>query len=80
MREKRVELSHLGLDNRVIETLLSDNHASGLQCQYQAFYRRARVNVTAETYEEEAPDGWLDFEACEGRIGKGGSCKIAACF
>lgn len=67
-------------DDNVIENLLRDGHAAGLQCQYQAFFRRARVNATTETYEEEAPDGWLDIEACEGRIDKGGRCKVAACF
>lgn len=66
-------------NEEVIERLLGDEHAAGLQCRYAGYYGRAKVNSTAETYEDEEPDGWLDMEACEKRIGKGGNCKLAAC-
>lgn len=67
-------------DEVLIERLLGDEHAAGMQCRYSAYFRRAKVNSTVETYEDEGKDGWLDMEACEGRIGKGGKCQVAACF
>ncbi|XP_073393806.1 uncharacterized protein [Physcomitrium patens] len=68
------------VDKLIYETLLKDEHAAGLHCRYMRFMKRAEVNETTETYADEYPDGWLDLEACEGRIGKGGRCEVAKCF
>lgn len=68
------------VDKLVSETLLRDEHPAGLHCRYLRYMKRAAVNETAETYADEYPDGWLDLEACEGRIGKGGRCQVAKCF
>jgi hypothetical protein len=67
-------------DELVSETLLKDDHAAGLQCQYSQRMELAVVNATVETYADEFPDGWLDLDACEGRIGRGGHCQVAKCF
>lgn len=67
-------------DQLVSEMLLKDNHAAGLQCQYSRYMNRVVVNATVETCADEFPDGWLDLDACEGRIGRGGHCQVAKCF
>ena len=67
------------VDEKVIQSLMGDLHAAGMQCQYQVFFNKVNVNVTTETFQDEAPDTWLDIEACEGRTRKGGTCKLA-CF
>jgi hypothetical protein len=67
-------------DEAVIEELMKDNHAAGLQCRYARYFNRIRANATVETYADEVPDGWLDLEACEGRIGHGGKCTVAKCI
>ena len=66
-------------DERVIESLMGDLHAAGLQCQYQAFFNKANVKATMETSQDEDPDAWLDIQACEGRTNKGGTCTLS-CF
>ena len=68
------------MDRLIYETLLRDEHPAGLHCRYMRYMKHAVVNETAETYADEHPDGWLDLEACEGRIGKGGRCEVAKCF
>ncbi|KAG0592638.1 hypothetical protein KC19_1G269400 [Ceratodon purpureus] len=68
------------VDELIADTLLKDEHSAGLHCRYLRQMNRVRVNETKETYAEEYPDGWLDFEACEGRIGRGGRCEVAKCF
>ncbi|KAL3696172.1 hypothetical protein R1sor_010248 [Riccia sorocarpa] len=55
------------LDDAVIEHLFQDKHSAGPACN-------GLVGGVPETYEDEAPDGWLDFEACEKRIDLGGKC------
>lgn len=67
-------------DKLISETLLKDNHAAGLQCGYSRWMKLTAVNETVETYADEFPDGWLDLDACEGRIGRGGHCQVARCF
>jgi hypothetical protein len=67
-------------DEAVIEELMRDKHAAGLACRFPRYFNRIRFNATVETYVDEAPDGWLDLEACEGRIGRGGKCEVAKCF
>jgi hypothetical protein len=67
-------------DEAVIEELMKDDHAAGLQCRYDRYFNRIRANATVETYADEVPDGWLDLEACEGRIGHGGKCTVAKCI
>jgi len=64
----------------VINTLLKDEHQAGLHCRYTRYMKRAIVNETVETYADEYPDSWLDLEACEGRLGRGGHCQVAKCF
>ncbi|XP_057874117.2 uncharacterized protein LOC131080036 isoform X2 [Cryptomeria japonica] len=64
----------------IIEQLLSDQHASGLMCRYSIFYNQKKANYTVEESQDEDPDGWLDLEACEKRITKGGHCNLAVCF
>lgn len=73
--------SHSNYDN-ITEQLLRDSHAAGLQCRYQVLYRRAQLKekVPQESYQDEAPDTWLDMEACEAQLGQGGSCKLYDCF
>ncbi len=68
------------VDNLISQTLLSDEHPAGLHCRYLRFMKRAVVNETSETSADEYPDSWLDLEACEGLIGKGGRCQVAKCF
>jgi hypothetical protein len=68
------------MDELVAETLLQDEHSAGLHCRYLRYMNRISVNETVETYAEEYPDGWLDYEACEGRLGRGGRCEVAKCF
>lgn len=69
-------------DTRIVEELLSDLHAAGLQCRYQFLYRRAKGRgfVPEESYQDEVPDSWLDMEACEAQLNHGGSCKLIDCF
>jgi hypothetical protein len=67
-------------DEAIIEELMRDKHAAGLACRFPRYFNRIRFNATVETYVDEAPDGWLDLEACEGRIGRGGKCEVAKCF
>lgn len=69
-----------GRDELVSETLLKDQHRAGMQCYYSRFLRHTVLNETVETYADEYPDGWLDLDACEGRIGRGGHCEVAKCF
>jgi hypothetical protein len=68
------------MDELVAETLLQDEHSAGLHCRYLRYMNRISVNETVETDAEEYPDGWLDYEACEGRLGRGGRCEVAKCF
>ncbi|KAG0619965.1 hypothetical protein M758_4G178600 [Ceratodon purpureus] len=68
------------VDKLISETLLRDEHPAGLHCRYIRYLKRAAVNETMETSADEYPDAWLDLEACEGRIGKGGRCQVAKCF
>ncbi|BBN02907.1 hypothetical protein MPTK1_2g19180 [Marchantia polymorpha subsp. ruderalis] len=51
----------------VVASLYSDKHTAGPACRGSPF-------APPETVEDEAPDGWLDFEACEKRIDLGGRC------
>jgi len=67
-------------DEFVIQDLFKDNHAAGMVCRFSEFRNRKTKNETVETYAEEYPDGWLDLEACEGRINYGGRCQVAKCF
>lgn len=67
-------------DEFVIQDLFKDNHVAGLVCYYSELRKRKTKNETVETYAEEYPDGWLDLEACEGRINYGGRCQLAKCF
>eukprot|EP00250_Pteridium_aquilinum_P033932 c667_g1_i1 orf=58-1737(-) len=69
-------------DNLIIEELLRDSHAAGLQCRYQTLYKSAKLRgvVPEESYQDEAPDSWLDMEACEAQLSQGGSCKLLDCF
>ncbi|KAG0600085.1 hypothetical protein M758_11G006300 [Ceratodon purpureus] len=67
-------------DELISETLLKDDHVAGLQCLFSRFMKRTPVNESVETYADEYPDGWLDLDACEGRIGRGGHCQVAKCF
>ncbi|KAL2642861.1 hypothetical protein R1flu_010448 [Riccia fluitans] len=67
------------IHDQVIAELLKDDHEAELLCGYQRELNRFKVNSTAETREEEAPDGWIDLEACEMRVGKGGSCEFGTC-
>ncbi|MCO5603004.1 hypothetical protein L7F22_057146 [Adiantum nelumboides] len=73
--------SHID-DNHITEELLHDHHAAGLQCRYRFLYRRAHLveKVPEESYQDEAPDTWLDMEACEAQLDRGGSCKLYDCF
>lgn len=68
------------MDEFIAEMLLKDEHSAGLHCRYLRYMNRYKVNETVEIYTEEYPDGWLDYEACEGRIGHGGRCQVAKCF
>jgi len=77
---KKRDLQQEEDDEAVIEELMKDNHAAGLQCRYARYFNRIRANATVETYADEVPDGWLDLEACEGRIGHGGKCTVAKCI
>ncbi|CAN5950885.1 unnamed protein product [Sphagnum jensenii] len=77
---KKRDLQQEEDDEAVIEELMKDNHAAGLQCRYARYFNRIRANETVETYADEVPDGWLDLEACEGRIGHGGKCTVAKCI
>jgi len=84
-RVKQIEASvdvntGVATDELVAKTLLRDAHPAGLHCRYLRHMKRAPVNETVETYADEYPDGWLDLEACEGRIGRGGRCQVAECF
>ncbi|KAL3696175.1 hypothetical protein R1sor_010251 [Riccia sorocarpa] len=67
------------IHNQVIAELVKDDHEAELLCGYQRELDRFKVNTTAETREEEAPDGWIDLEACEMRVGKGGMCEFGTC-
>jgi hypothetical protein len=74
------EFQHLDqrVHNQIIQELLADEHEAGMTCEYYRYYNRFPVNATEETPEDEAPDGWLDLDACEMRLGhKGGSCILA---
>lgn len=67
------------LEAIVVDKLMEDNHMAGLECADSTFahrYGHNRWNTTLEP----GRDGWLDVAACEGRIGKGGSCRIAMCW
>ncbi|KAI5068354.1 hypothetical protein GOP47_0016699 [Adiantum capillus-veneris] len=77
-----VVLESLIDDNYIIKELLHDYHAAGLQCRYKFLYKPARLSekVPEESYQDEAPDTWLDMEACEAQLGRGGSCKLFDCF
>ncbi|KAG6547247.1 hypothetical protein Mapa_011183 [Marchantia paleacea] len=77
--ESEFRLLDQTVHTQIIEELLKDNHEAGLLCGYSREFARFAVNVTSETREEEAPDGWIDLEACEMRIGKGGQCEFATC-
>ncbi|CAM6129305.1 unnamed protein product [Calypogeia fissa] len=67
--------------NQIIQGLLSDEHEAGILCGYHKYYAEFPVNATKETFEDEVPDGWLDLEACEMRMGhKGGQCEFATCI
>eukprot|EP01018_Ginkgo_biloba_P014531 Gb_25116 [translate_table: standard] len=82
IKSKRQNLYPKGpwIHDIVSEALLSDQHASGGICRYSGFYNLRKTNFTIQTFKDEQPDGWLDLEACEKRIGKGGQCTIAACI
>ncbi|CAK9214065.1 unnamed protein product [Sphagnum troendelagicum] len=77
---QEVLIKQIDGDEAVIEELMKDKHAAGLACRFARYFNRIRFNATVETYVDEAPDGWLDLEACEGRIGQGGKCEVAKCF
>ena len=85
IRQQQTNGTHPAQDDEaLINTLLADSHAAGLQCRYNGFFRRASRSVKAaqERYEDEAPDTWLDVEACEVRLSlpnSNGSCKFTAC-
>lgn len=80
-RDRSVDLNDAAaVDNLISATLLSDEHPAGLHCRYLRYMKRAVVKETVESFVDEYPDGWLDLEACEGRIGKGGRCQVAKCF
>ena len=68
------------MDDLIAETLLNDRHPAGLHCRYVRRMKPPSVLETVETSDEEYPDGWLDLEACEGRMGRGGHCEVAKCF
>lgn len=80
-RDRSVDLKdRQAVDRLISDTLLKDQHPAGLHCRYLRFMKRYSVNETVETNADEYPDGWLDLEACEGRIGRGGRCVVAQCF
>jgi hypothetical protein len=84
-RAKQIDASvvngaHDATDALVTEMLLRDAHPAGLHCRYLRYMKRATVKETVETYADEYPDGWLDLEACEGRLDRGGHCQVAQCF
>lgn len=60
------------MDLLIAETLLKDQHPAGLHRRYLNCMKRYPVHPTAETDADEFPDGWLDLEAKEGRMGRGG--------
>ncbi|XP_057874115.1 uncharacterized protein LOC131080035 [Cryptomeria japonica] len=68
------------MNEYIIEQLLSDQHASGLMCRYSILYNQKKANYSVEEIKDEEPDGWLDLEACEKRITKGGHCNFAVCL
>eukprot|EP01018_Ginkgo_biloba_P014570 Gb_29917 [translate_table: standard] len=82
IKSKRQNLYSKGpwIHDIVSEALLSDQHSSGIICRYSSYYNLSKTKFTIETFKDEQPDGWLDLEACEKRIGKGGQCKIAECI
>ncbi|KAG6547250.1 hypothetical protein Mapa_011186 [Marchantia paleacea] len=61
------QLSEQEISAAVVASLYSDKHTAGPAC-------RGSSAATPETVEDEAPDGWLDYEACEKRIDLGGKC------
>lgn len=79
---RRAEDTLISDDGLIIEELLSDLHAAGLQCRYQVLFKKAKIRgvVPEESYQDEAPDSWLDMEACEAQLSLGGSCKLLDCF
>jgi hypothetical protein len=68
------------MDNRIAEALLQDEHPAGLHCRYLRHMKRHRVREEVETDADEYPDAWLDLLACEGRLRRGGRCRVAQCF
>lgn len=68
------------MDKRIAEALLEDEHPAGLHCRYLRHMKRHRVREEVETEADEYPDGWLDLLACEGRLRRGGRCRVAHCF
>lgn len=68
------------LDAAVVDRLMEDKHMAGLECADTNFSHRYKHSTWNGTSHDEGPDGWLDVAACEGRLGKGGSCKIAICW
>lgn len=80
LSEEEIQQLDQNVHNQIIRELLSDEHEAGILCGYHRYYEKFPVNATKETFEDEAPDGWLDLEACEMRIGhKGGQCEFATC-
>lgn len=60
------------VDVLIAETLLKDQHPAGLHCRYLNRMKRYSVHQTAETDADEFIDGWLNLDAKEGRMGRGG--------
>ncbi|KAH6556487.1 hypothetical protein KP509_1Z175600 [Ceratopteris richardii] len=69
-------------DDLIVSKLMEDSHAAGLQCRYRILFGASHIrkSVPRERYEDEAPDTWLDMEACEGQLHKSGACILSDCF
>ncbi|KAH7284033.1 hypothetical protein KP509_34G036600 [Ceratopteris richardii] len=69
-------------EDLIVSKLMEDSHAAGLQCRYRILFggSHIRKSVPQEGYQDEAPDTWLDMEACEGQLHKSGSCILSDCF
>eukprot|EP00850_Spirogloea_muscicola_P002716 SM000010S04354 [mRNA] locus=s10:1095085:1106203:+ [translate_table: standard] len=79
------QLNDTEMDAMAIAHLLDDDRMAGLVCKNSRVGRKwARDHHSSTSLsqhsiaEEQGPDKWLDFLACEARLNKGGTCKAAA--
>eukprot|EP00850_Spirogloea_muscicola_P002721 SM000010S04359 [mRNA] locus=s10:1088262:1091985:- [translate_table: standard] len=85
--DSRNEALQRAFDDALVEELLKDQRVAGLQCKsgYKGSGqpRQSMAPAAGEHPlgggQEQGPDGWLDYVACEGRLALGGSCKVNYC-